>query len=107
LYNPFDNVATVLIEEVSNAIPSESTSTTDEEHICTMPGCNKKFKRIDNLNKHIQAHPNVKSYACSFPNCSYASARRYNTIRHIPVHFKYNNKQVGAEDPWKYLIVKQ
>ncbi|XP_078485488.1 zinc finger protein Ci-ZF(C2H2)-42 [Ciona intestinalis] len=52
----------------------------DRPYACPMQGCDKKFSRTDELNRHVRIHTGVKPFTC--PECQ----RRFSRSDHLRTH---------------------
>jgi len=77
------------------ASPTISASDPAKSFICSAPGCNKRFGRLEHLKRHVKSlHTGEKPYVCTHPGCNSRFSRRDNLKQHLRVHSR--NKGSGA-----------
>ncbi|XP_060596151.1 transcription factor IIIA-like [Ruditapes philippinarum] len=54
-------------------------------HVCTFPGCNKRFKKNSRLQSHYLSHTGERPHICSFEGCNKAFKRVDHLSRHQQV----------------------
>ncbi|XP_055847975.1 uncharacterized protein LOC129913372 [Episyrphus balteatus] len=69
----------------SNIIKSESKSS-DKRFKCSTVGCDKSFKRQDELKRHSRIHSGVKPFECN--QCEKRFLRKDHLNKHIKTHFR-------------------
>ncbi|KAI0230609.1 hypothetical protein L0F63_000133 [Massospora cicadina] len=56
-------------------------------HTCPEPSCQREFKRLEHLKRHIQSiHSNYKPYHCHFQGCDRRFSRSDNLNQHLKIH---------------------
>ncbi|KAJ5066685.1 zinc finger protein [Anaeramoeba ignava] len=62
-----------------------TTHTNERKFECPFPGCNKKFKRKDHLQNHMETHKEdrEKKYSCPYEGCNKKYFRKEKLTRHI------------------------
>ena len=78
---------------------TEHEKTHIKVHKCPIDGCNKSFKDIINLKKHLKHHfPTEKRYYCPFEGCGKCFTASYNLTIHYRIHIgkmPYECKKCG------------
>ncbi|KAK9693504.1 hypothetical protein K7432_013895 [Basidiobolus ranarum] len=67
-------------------------SQTDKVHICTVAGCDMRFKRLEHLKRHHRIHTMERPFSCSFPGCGKAFSRQDNLRQHTRTHQRQNTR---------------
>ncbi|VDM05394.1 unnamed protein product [Schistocephalus solidus] len=75
-----------LVPRIPTNRPFSMPTSSDEEFICKVAGCEKKFRSHNSLVNHHRIHTGERPFACDFPGCWQAFARQSNLITHRLVH---------------------
>ncbi|KAI8072023.1 hypothetical protein BDF21DRAFT_309942, partial [Thamnidium elegans] len=65
---------------------SSATPQHQKSHICPVSQCQRKFKRLEHLKRHMRIHTLERPFGCSFPNCHKTFSRSDNLSQHTKTH---------------------
>ncbi|KAK3830325.1 MAG: hypothetical protein J3R72DRAFT_348039, partial [Linnemannia gamsii] len=57
-----------------------------KNHCCPVPGCMKRFKRLEHLKRHTKTHTLERPFACTTSGCNKRFSRSDNLSQHIKTH---------------------
>ncbi|KAK9720637.1 hypothetical protein K7432_004012 [Basidiobolus ranarum] len=86
-----------IAESPSHHIPTTTTAprtSGTKNHVCTVAGCNMRFKRLEHLKRHMRVHTLERPFACTFIGCRKTFSRRDNLGQHMRTHERQALKQV-------------
>ncbi|CDH56634.1 hypothetical protein RO3G_05476 [Lichtheimia corymbifera JMRC:FSU:9682] len=69
----------------SSSSPS-SSSDDEKQHICTHPGCHRRFKRLEHLKRHMRIHTLERPFQCTYAGCQKSFSRSDNLTQHLKTH---------------------
>jgi uncharacterized Zn-finger protein len=55
-------------------------------HVCQVSRCQRKFKRLEHLKRHMRTHTLERPFTCSMPGCNKSFSRSDNLSQHIKTH---------------------
>uniref|UniRef100_A0A1I8EXZ5 C2H2-type domain-containing protein n=1 Tax=Wuchereria bancrofti TaxID=6293 RepID=A0A1I8EXZ5_WUCBA len=56
--------------------------TGEKPNVCTYPGCDKSYSRLENLKTHVRTHTGERPYRCEFPDCGKAFSNASDRAKH-------------------------
>ncbi|KAF9098769.1 hypothetical protein BGX29_007454 [Mortierella sp. GBA35] len=60
-----------------------------KNHCCPVPGCMKRFKRLEHLKRHTKTHTLERPFACTNSGCNKRFSRSDNLSQHIKTHQRH------------------
>ncbi|KAI8365271.1 uncharacterized protein BYT42DRAFT_608787 [Radiomyces spectabilis] len=77
----------------SASVSSVSSNGQIKSHICPVPQCQRRFKRLEHLKRHMRIHTLERPFACSFPSCHKTFSRSDNLSQHMKTHQRHENRR--------------
>jgi len=74
--------------------------TGEKPYKCTIPGCNRRFSRPENIKIHVRTHTGEKPYTCDFNGCQKRFSNYSDRAKHAKTHISarpYKCKFPGCE----------
>ncbi|ORZ20802.1 hypothetical protein BCR42DRAFT_285788, partial [Absidia repens] len=59
-----------------------------KQHVCTHHQCQRRFKRLEHLKRHMRIHTMERPFQCTFPGCQKAFSRSDNLTQHSKTHLR-------------------
>ncbi|KAI8851464.1 STE like transcription factor-domain-containing protein, partial [Chytridium lagenaria] len=82
--------------------PISSPSLSDRSpgtYFCTFETCNRKFKRFEQLRRHMRCHVGDKPFVCPYDGCAKKYSRADSLNNHVKVHATGSLKQSRSPTP--------
>ncbi|KAI8340636.1 hypothetical protein BC941DRAFT_223643, partial [Chlamydoabsidia padenii] len=57
-----------------------------KSHVCPVTDCQRRFKRLEHLKRHMRIHTLERPFACSYPKCHKHFSRSDNLSQHMKTH---------------------
>ncbi|SAL98323.1 hypothetical protein [Absidia glauca] len=57
-----------------------------KSHVCPITQCQRRFKRLEHLKRHMRIHTLERPFACSYPKCHKHFSRSDNLSQHMKTH---------------------
>ncbi|CDH50164.1 hypothetical protein RO3G_03075 [Lichtheimia corymbifera JMRC:FSU:9682] len=64
-----------------------------KSHMCPVPQCQRRFKRLEHLKRHMRIHTLERPFPCTFPNCNKAFSRSDNLSQHLKTHQRHEDRR--------------
>ncbi|KAI8366715.1 uncharacterized protein BYT42DRAFT_587650 [Radiomyces spectabilis] len=65
---------------------AESPSQDEKQHVCTHPNCQRRFKRLEHLKRHMRIHTSERPFQCTYAGCQKSFSRSDNLTQHLKTH---------------------
>ena len=75
----------------SHMLQHQTVHMNESRHHCPKEGCDKKFKNVDDYNRHLKSHDSGNWYSCS--HCTYHNKDKRNRDSHMRTHTPKGNKE--------------
>lgn len=70
----------------SSSSAGPSSSDDEKQHICTHPDCQRRFKRLEHLKRHMRIHTLERPFQCTYAGCQKTFSRSDNLTQHLKTH---------------------
>lgn len=81
-------------------LPFDTRVEAAAQFVCKMPGCYKRFKRMEHSKRHYVSHTGAIVARCSLPQCGKGFTRNDNFIAHMKTHLPHQKKNKGKNTPF-------
>ncbi|KAJ3220090.1 homeodomain transcription factor ste12 [Dinochytrium kinnereticum] len=68
-------------------------------YFCTFETCNRKFRRFDQLRRHMRCHSGEKPFVCPYEGCTKKYARNDSLNNHVKIHSMVGLKESPSPSP--------
>lgn len=68
-----------------------------KSHVCPVPQCQRRFKRLEHLKRHMRIHTLERPFACTFPNCHKTFSRSDNLSQHMKTHQRHEDRRKSQQ----------
>ncbi|KAJ2956820.1 hypothetical protein NQZ79_g7398 [Umbelopsis isabellina] len=75
---------------------SSSSKGSTKMHICQVSHCQRKFKRLEHLKRHMRTHTLERPFTCTIPGCNKSFSRSDNLSQHIKTHQRREMRAYGG-----------
>ncbi|KAI8333056.1 hypothetical protein BC941DRAFT_473708 [Chlamydoabsidia padenii] len=82
----FEGTAKKQRKHRSVATNNNDDSGQQKSHVCPMTQCQRRFKRLEHLKRHMRIHTLERPFACTFPKCHKHFSRSDNLSQHMKTH---------------------
>ncbi|OBZ90067.1 hypothetical protein A0J61_01883 [Choanephora cucurbitarum] len=76
-----------------SSTPRKSSNDQLKSHICPVTQCQRRFKRLEHLKRHMRIHTLERPFGCSFPNCHKTFSRSDNLSQHMKTHQRVEDRR--------------
>lgn len=84
-YN-YTNDTVTTTTSVSGKSGRKSSDNNEKTHACPVLQCQRRFKRLEHLKRHMRIHTLERPFSCTFPNCQKTFSRSDNLSAHMKTH---------------------
>jgi uncharacterized Zn-finger protein len=86
---------------MSNERRSNNASNATKSHVCPVTQCQRRFKRLEHLKRHMRIHTLERPFACTYPNCSKIFSRSDNLSQHMKTHQRHEDRRKKQSKDWR------
>ncbi|OBZ85727.1 hypothetical protein A0J61_06221 [Choanephora cucurbitarum] len=79
--------------DIHYSIVKSDKSSHVKPHVCSVPQCLRRFKRLEHLKRHMRIHTLERPFVCSYPDCQKRFSRSDNLAQHAKTHQKHEEKK--------------
>ncbi|RCH82932.1 hypothetical protein CU097_001687 [Rhizopus azygosporus] len=86
---------------------ASSSSNQQKTHVCPVNQCQRSFKRLEHLKRHMRIHTLERPFACTFPNCHKTFSRSDNLSQHMKTHQKTEDRRRRQQPSHDFMNKQQ
>lgn len=86
---------------------SSANANQQKAHVCPITQCQRSFKRLEHLKRHMRIHTLERPFACSFPNCHKTFSRSDNLSQHMKTHQRTEDRRRRQQPSQEFTTNKQ
>lgn len=82
-------------------------SSTDKQvrsHVCPVIECQRPFKRLEHLKRHMRIHTLERPFTCNYPGCHKTFSRSDNLSQHMKTHQRREENTRGQQQQQPFLL---
>ncbi|KAI8147684.1 hypothetical protein BJV82DRAFT_552611 [Fennellomyces sp. T-0311] len=64
-----------------------------KSHVCPIMQCQRRFKRLEHLKRHMRIHTLERPFACTYPGCHKTFSRSDNLSQHMKTHQRHEERR--------------
>ncbi|KAI7848036.1 hypothetical protein BDC45DRAFT_471772 [Circinella umbellata] len=64
-----------------------------KSHVCPIMQCQRRFKRLEHLKRHMRIHTLERPFTCNYPGCHKTFSRSDNLSQHMKTHQRHEERR--------------